>query len=168
VLSDTDVVRCCLTKVRAYLIAVKGAVLASAFGAQLATWTRLALDAAKRQGINQGDVARKAGISGDTLYAYLRGAGENAKEENILALAAAAGVAAPVIERTLRFSGATVGGPPIIGLLREAVASVEAATKILEDEEKKRLGREAADIAVSALTAGKGTKGARRRKGGAG
>ena len=84
-------------------------------------------------------LAMAAGMSSNTLYEYLRGDGVNAEVEKIMALADAAGVARPAIDRSLRFSAAAVGSPPALALLREAGAAIGAATRLLEAENARRL-----------------------------
>ena len=99
-----------------------------------------------------------AGISGDTLYSYLRGEGQNAKVETILAIARAAGVPEPAIERSLNFSGASVGAPPMLVLLREAGAAIEAATRLLGAEEATRPAVPLTDAEASRLAAAREAK----------
>jgi transcriptional regulator with XRE-family HTH domain len=141
---------------------------ADGFGLEVARWLRLALDSARTRGLNQGDVAREAGVSQDTLYRLLRGEGAKATEETIRSLARAAGVPVPAIERSLSFSDGAVGAPMGLALVRDAKASIEALERLLEREEQIRtvrevVGREEAiDEAVAAQKPGKG----RRRAGG--
>lgn len=119
---------------------------------QLAKWLRLALDAAKSRGMTEAKVIELSGVSADRVYAYLRGEGGTAKAETIIALAKAAEVPIPRIGRSLDYSDAAVGSPPVLALLRDAAAAIDVATGLLEREEASRAAA-LADVEANRLAA---------------
>jgi len=133
------------------------------FAAQLAKWTILTLQVAKANGVGTiEDLATRAGVGAATLHAWKSGSGKNAGVKKILAVARAAGVPEPAIDRTLRFSGATGGAPMMEALLREAAAAIKAATQLLEAQ-ARAASRQAEDVDAAVKRADRGKPGSKGR-----
>lgn len=114
------------------------------FGVQVAQWlSRALVDDQGLDKLPRARVAKKAGISPDTLYAILRGERGGVEEGTLRKLAETLGVPAPAVVRSLASEPAAPVTP--LAAVKLAQDALERARALLEEGQARPADRLAAE-----------------------